>query len=100
MAVAQQGATSASTLPERLSCSDYPMPDSPSPTAETDHDPDQEGATPDWLELRAARSYPNWKEDVGRPEDEIDHRPAGGPRLSYLWCEDSLTGPKSLGFGA
>ncbi|CAE7373090.1 unnamed protein product [Symbiodinium sp. CCMP2456] len=64
------------------------MPDSPSPTADTDHT----GATPDWLELRAARSYPNWKEDVGRPEDEIDHRPAGGPRLSYLWCEDSLTG--------
>ena len=80
----------ASALPvERLSCSDHAMPDSPSPTADTDHP----GATPDWLELRAARSYPNWKEEEGRPEDEIDHRPAGGPRLSYLWCEDSLTGP-------
>lgn len=79
----------ASALPvERLSCSDHAMPDSPSPTADTDHP----GATPDWLELRAARSYPNWKEEEGRPEDEIDHRPAGGPRLSYLWCEDSLTG--------
>lgn len=64
----------ASALPvERLSCSDHAMPDSPSPTADTDHP----GATPDWLELRAARSYPNWKEEEDRPEDEIDHRPWG-----------------------
>ncbi|CAE7362512.1 unnamed protein product, partial [Symbiodinium pilosum] len=32
------------------------------------------------------------KEEEARPEDDIDHRPAGGPRLTYLWCQDKVGG--------
>jgi hypothetical protein len=42
----------------------------------------------------------NWKDpskykivhEIDRPNDVIDHRPNGGPLLSYVWCDTKLQG--------